>query len=68
VFAFEETDQEDHGFSRAGVVLLGHRGRFDFELDVGNFVYSPADPTDAPLPTRAQLAATLTPALERLDD
>jgi hypothetical protein len=66
VFAFEESDQEDHGFSRASVVLLGHRGRFDFELDVGNFVDSPDDPTDAPIPTRAQLAAALTPALARL--
>jgi hypothetical protein len=68
VFAFEEIDQQDHGFSRADVILVGHRGRFDFELEVGNFLDSAADPMNAALPTRSQLAAALTPALERLRD
>jgi hypothetical protein len=66
VFAFEQSDQNDHGVSTAAVVIVGHRGRFDFELRVGTFVYAAGAPHDAPLPTRAQLAAVLTPALRRL--
>jgi hypothetical protein len=66
VFAFTESDQNDHGISSAAVVILGHRGRFDFELRVGNLVYAPGAPHNAPVPTRAQLAAVLTPTLRRL--
>lgn len=66
VFAFTQSDQDDHGISSAAVVILGHRGRFDFELRVGDLVYAPGAPRDAPVPTRAQLAAVLTPALRRL--
>jgi hypothetical protein len=69
LFAFEEKSEWDYGISSAAVVILGHRGHFDFELRVGNFSYSsmPPPPTDdAAVPTRAQLAAVLTPALHRL--
>jgi hypothetical protein len=66
LFAFEQSDQNDHGISTAAVVIVGHRGRFDFELRVGTFVYAAGAPETAPVPTRAQLAAVLTPALRRL--
>lgn len=68
LFAFEESDQNDHGISTAAVVIFGHRGHFDFELRVGTFVYAAGAPETAPVPTRAQLAAVLTPALHRLAD
>jgi hypothetical protein len=67
LFAFEMSDQQDHGTSSAAVVIVGHRGRFDFELRVGTFAYTPLPTQKAAVPTRAKLAVVLDRALARLN-
>jgi hypothetical protein len=65
-FAYE-TVNETRGFSTAIVTVVGHRGRFVFDLSVGTYGYSTevtAPPVAAPAP--AEISTVLEVALARL--
>jgi hypothetical protein len=66
VFAFETSDQQDHGVGSVSVMIIGHQGPFDFALQVG-VVASTSNPSQrAAPPTRDELAGILRRARMRL--
>lgn len=64
VFAYRLLSGSSYN-STADVVVLGHRGRFVFDLSVGNFIEYPATGVAA-YPTNAAVDAVLHAALTRL--
>jgi hypothetical protein len=65
-FAFEQSDQQDHGVGSVSVTLFGHQGRFDFVLQVGDLTYTPNPSQRAAPPPRAELVGILRSARARL--
>jgi hypothetical protein len=67
-FAFEMSDQQDHGVSSVSIMIIGHQGSFVFALQVGDLTYTPNPSQRATPPTRAELAGLLRTARARLGD
>jgi hypothetical protein len=66
VFAFEMSDQQDHGVGSVSIMIIGHQGRFVFALQVSDLTYTPNPSQRAIPPARAELAALLRTARARL--
>ena len=66
LFAYQEGN-DTRGASNSEIVIIGHRGRYVFDLSVGTYGYdpSPTATTVAP-PTPAQITTVLDAALARL--
>ena len=66
MFAFS-TGNETRGASFSSIVIIGHRGRFVFDLSVGTYGYDPSPtPTTVAPPTSVQITTVLHAALARL--
>ncbi len=66
LFAYS-TGNETRGASFSSVVIIGHRGRFVFDLSVATYGYDPSTtPTTVAPPTTAQVTTVLDAAVARL--
>jgi hypothetical protein len=66
LFAYS-TGNETRGASFSSIVIIGHRGRFVFDLSIGTYGYDPSPtPTTLAPPTSAQITTVVHTALARL--
>ena len=66
VFAYREAN-DTRGASFSSIVVVGHRGRYVFDVSIGTYGYDPSTtPTTVAPPSPTQVSAVLDAALARL--